>query len=318
MKRKITTLMVLALTTMLTITPAIAATLALNSSNTVLGNYSKMKCSTGLTCTLSGGQLTVVSSPTLTGTTLSLSSTLAATGNFSINTNKFNVTASSGNTTVAGTLGVTGAVSASSTVDSAGNFSVATNKFNVTAGSGNTTVAGTLGVTGATTFTGGVATSSGANSNFMAWKPSSLTSGTSTQASATHVYVTQVFIPYNATLTGVYVNNGATVGTNKYVAILYSSSGAVLANSTTAGITTSGADAYQQLAFAATYAAVGPAIYYVGLQVNGTTDRFRTVPAVGQYGGFTADISGQTFGTAATITPPTTFTADVGPVVFTY
>ncbi|MBI3418623.1 MAG: DUF2793 domain-containing protein [Proteobacteria bacterium] len=36
-------------------------------------------------------------------------STLGVTGNFAVNTNKFNVTASSGNTTVAGTLGVTGA-----------------------------------------------------------------------------------------------------------------------------------------------------------------------------------------------------------------
>ncbi len=43
-----------------------------------------------------------------------------------------------------GTLGVTG------------DFDVNTDKFNVTAASGNTTVAGTLGVTGATTLTGGL------------------------------------------------------------------------------------------------------------------------------------------------------------------
>jgi len=45
-----------------------------------------------------------------------LSSTLNVVGDFSVNTNKFNVTASSGNTTVAGTLGVTGAVTANAGV----------------------------------------------------------------------------------------------------------------------------------------------------------------------------------------------------------
>ena len=81
-----------------------------------------------------------------------LSSTLAVTGNISVNTNKFNVTARNGNTRLAGTLGVSGATTLSSTLDVTGNLSVNTNKFNVTAASGNTTLAGTLGVTGATTL----------------------------------------------------------------------------------------------------------------------------------------------------------------------
>ena len=64
------------------------------------------------------------------------------TGDISVNTNKFNITAASGNTTIAGTLGVLS------------NLAINTNKFNVAALSGNTTIAGTLGVTGATTLTG--------------------------------------------------------------------------------------------------------------------------------------------------------------------
>ena len=64
-------------------------------------------------------------------------------GNFDVNTNKFNITAATGNTTIAGTLGVTD------------NVAVNTNKFNVTAASGNTTIAGTLAVTGKSTFTAG-------------------------------------------------------------------------------------------------------------------------------------------------------------------
>jgi len=90
--------------------------------------------------------------------------TLSATGDFAINTNKFNVTAASGNTAVAGTLGVTGDVAVNTnkftvtatsgntavagTLGVTGDVAVNTNKFTVTAASGNTAVAGTLGVTG--------------------------------------------------------------------------------------------------------------------------------------------------------------------------
>lgn len=153
--------------------------------------------------------------------------------------------------------------------------------------------------------------------NFMGWRPSTLTSGTSTTPGATTVYMSQVFIPGSVTLTGIKVNNGATVGTDKYIAALFSSSGAVLANSALAGTTTAGADAYQTLAFTSTYAAV-PGVYWIGLYVNGTTDRFRSTPAVGQYGGLAGSVTGQTFGTVAAVTVPTTFTADKGPVAFTY
>ena len=52
---------------------------------------------------------------TFTATTGTFSSTLGVTGDFSVNTNKFNVTASSGDTTVAGTLGVTGVATFSTT-----------------------------------------------------------------------------------------------------------------------------------------------------------------------------------------------------------
>ena len=50
-----------------------------------------------------------------TATTGTFSSTLGVTGDFSINTNKFNVTASSGDTSIAGTLTVTGTPTFSTT-----------------------------------------------------------------------------------------------------------------------------------------------------------------------------------------------------------
>ena len=56
---------------------------------------------------------------------------------------------------ITGTLTASGAVTASSTANVVGNFSVATNKFNVTAASGNTSVAGTLTVTGVADFADG-------------------------------------------------------------------------------------------------------------------------------------------------------------------
>ena len=50
----------------------------------------------------------------------------------------------------------TGNVATAGTLASTGDFAVNTNKFNVTASSGNTTVAGTVGVTGAATLSGGI------------------------------------------------------------------------------------------------------------------------------------------------------------------
>lgn len=67
-----------------------------------------------------------------------MSGALNVVGDFSVATNKFNVTASSGNTAIAGTANVVG------------DLSVATNKFNVTAASGNTAIAGSLAVGGGT------------------------------------------------------------------------------------------------------------------------------------------------------------------------
>jgi hypothetical protein len=76
------------------------------------------------------------------GASATIGNTLAVTGDVSVNTNKFNVTALSGNTAIAGTLGV------------AGNVAVATNKFTIAAGSGDTVVAGTLNVSGTSTLAG--------------------------------------------------------------------------------------------------------------------------------------------------------------------
>lgn len=155
--------------------------------------------------------------------------------------------------------------------------------------------------------------------NFPTWPANATTtSGTSTTPSATTVYLSQVFIPYSVTLTGINVDNAATCGTNKYIVALFSAAGVPLANSALAGVLCSGTSAYQAIPFTSTYAAVGPGVYWIGIYMNGTTDRFYTIPAGGAQSGLSGTVTAQTFGTVATVVPPTTFTAGAGPVAFTY
>jgi len=142
--------------------------------------------------------------------------------------------------------------------------------------------------------------------------------GTSTTPVAGTIYWADVFIPETAkVLTGVGVLNAATVGTNKWVVGLYNSAGALVANSALAGALTAGANAFQQVAFTATYTTPKPGRYWIGVQLDGTTDRFRTIAAATWIDVLTTSATG-TFGTLTALTPPTTFTADTGPVAYVY
>lgn len=142
------------------------------------------------------------------------------------------------------------------------------------------------------------------------------TVGTDSTPVTTEVDVAEVFIPCNMTVTGIAFLKGSVVTNDEVIVSLYDSAGAVVANSALAGTTTAATvDIYQRVAFTAPYAAVGPATYYVGLSFNGTTDRYNTHV----FGNFRAGtITGETFGTLATITPPTTFTASQGPIASLY
>jgi len=138
-------------------------------------------------------------------------------------------------------------------------------------------------------------------------------SGTAPAAN-TDMYCTELDVPYSKYVTGLAVLNGTTVGTDKHLLILYDATGNLLANSATAGATTSGTSVYQTYAFTSPYYVVGPAKYYGCMQSSGTTDTVRmAVTSQGDYV-TTKQVTGQTFGTiAATITVPTTFTTAVGP-----
>lgn len=84
------------------------------------------------------------------GGPMTVGGTADIAGNFSVATSKFTVAASTGNTAVAGTLGVTGATTVAALTTS-GDVIVGSSKVTVAAASGNTAIAGTLAVTGATT-----------------------------------------------------------------------------------------------------------------------------------------------------------------------
>lgn len=211
------------------------------------------------------------------------------------------------------------------------NATITTNK-NLSVGgtlavTGAATITGALTVTGAQTFTGAVTPTGGvaaAGGFAVAGRlfhtggvPAQVTTaGTDATPVTTETYIGEVFIPANVTLTGISIFNGSATGTSGKVCVaLANSSGAVVANSATAGTTIVGTDAYQRLPFTATYAAVGPATYYVLSQYNATDTRYNA-HTFGDFGA--AKKTGETFGTFTTVTAPTTFTTALANIASLY
>ena len=233
-------------------------------------------------------------------------------------------------------VGATGAAPAPQTMSqdctlSAAGVITCTKTNNVALTSAATTAIGTSGATIpllstantwtlAQTPTGGIAAAGGfsaspRNIHSCARAPTTTTFGTDTTPATTETYIAEVFVPANMTVTGVSVLNGSAVAGNIGVA-LATSAGAVVASTAAAGVAASGTAAYQLVPFSAPYAAVGPATYYVLLQSNNTGYRFRSQLAPGNCGANKK--TGETFGTWTTVTAPTTFTADLGPIAALY
>jgi len=142
--------------------------------------------------------------------------------------------------------------------------------------------------------------------------------GTDKSLVAGTIYVCDIFVPRNLTLTGISILNGATVGTDKWIVALYpTAGGAAVANSALAGTSSAGANVFQPIAFTSTYAAIGPARYWIALQSNGTADTIRTVAGSTFIDVLSTAVAGS-FGTLPSLTPPTTFTADWGPIAYVY
>ena len=139
--------------------------------------------------------------------------------------------------------------------------------------------------------------------------------------SAVHVagtwYRAEIQVPHLAQWTGIGVLNGATVGTDNLMVALYDTNGVLITNSAVAGVLSAGANAMQNIALLQS-PILQPGRYFVAVQCNGTTATTRRQAAANGSNTMTSSAAG-TFGTVPTsFTPPTTFTADVGPIAWLY
>jgi uncharacterized protein (UPF0333 family) len=201
-----------------------------------------------------------------------------------------------------------------------------TDWYEISRAGGNVAVAGaatfasTVAATGAITATGGIAYPTNAAFQWADGGGTPLaTHGTDAAATAGGRFWTGIQLLNNKTLTGIFYLIGSVGGTDSVVVDLYNSAGTLVASSYSgaagpAAIVGTAAN-IQKVAFTSTYAAVA-GTYYISIQFNGTTAKFRAYPIPGS--AFIAATAAGTFRTAAGITPGTTFTADVGPISGVY
>jgi len=184
------------------------------------------------------------------------------------------------------------------------------------------TIADTLKVTGVTTATGGIASATAVPGFYAGqWHPVAATSGTDTTPAEKKLFVTSIFIPCNKKIKGIGFLVGSVGGTNKVVAGIWSAAGKLLGHTseTTEGTLAGTAAEIQQIDLTAEYSAVGPAVYFIGLTMNGNTARLRSIPKnTAGANVFSEEITITAKNTLADITAPTAFTADKGPVSWVY
>lgn len=142
--------------------------------------------------------------------------------------------------------------------------------------------------------------------------PSSATDGTDVTASTTATYVCELNLSCSMLLTGAAILQGST-GAGNCTLYLLDYNGAQLAK--TASFSVAGSTAqYVGNNFLSSYFAAGPGRYYIAAQFDNASNKFRA-HALGLFG---ASSVASTYGVLPTLTPPTGFTANVGPIVSTY
>lgn len=144
------------------------------------------------------------------------------------------------------------------------------------------------------------------------------TEGTNLSAVVTEMYVAELFVPCNMTITGAAVLWGDATEGNAKIA-LFDATGARVALSASTDVAAYTADSYgSRIAFAAPYAAKGPATYYLGVICDSSSNRINT-HILGNFGaGKITSLVYATEAGYATITPPTTFTTGLGPIATLY
>jgi hypothetical protein len=180
----------------------------------------------------------------------------------------------------------------------------------------NLSVGGTLSVTGTVTASGGIAGATPVAIDTVPIGSVAYASfGNDTTMVAGTVYFIGIVIPRNFTVTNINVLQGTIAGTDKLIGALYNSAGTLVANSALAGVTVTTSNTFLTLPLTSTYSAIGPGQYYLSISSNGTTDKIRTVAANTFVTANTNSATG-TFGTLAAITPPTSFSANKGPIAY--
>jgi len=128
-------------------------------------------------------------------------------------------------------------------------------------------------------------------------------------------YFVNVELGFDTDVTGIGVLVGSTGGTDLWTFELHDSTGALVATSLATGTTAGTANTFQRLAFTSVYHAVA-GTYYIVAQSNGTTAKLGTYASPG-LPLVTGSATG-TLGTPASITPPTTYSANLGPIAVLY
>lgn len=145
-----------------------------------------------------------------------------------------------------------------------------------------------------------------------------LSNNLSTTTVAGTRYYSEVDVAPGTVVTGISALIGAVGGTDKFIYELHDNAGNMIATTALAGVTVGTAGTYQSIPFTAPVTLpntiAGP--YFIVVQSNGTTAKIATynAPTASR---LTGSATG-TFGTSAAITPPTTYTAGVGPVAILY
>lgn len=130
-------------------------------------------------------------------------------------------------------------------------------------------------------------------------------------------YYSSINIGFPQVITGVSVKIGTTGGTDNWIVELHGPTGTLLATSATAGTLAGTAATWQQIPFTTPYTLNQPGQYFLVLQSVGTTATFESLNAPTSSAVVTGSATGS-FGTGASIVPPTTYTANLGPKALVY
>lgn len=159
--------------------------------------------------------------------------------------------------------------------------------------------------------------------------PTALASIGTNTTNAVNYFMTDIWIPCNRFVKTVGVLQGGTAGTDKILVAIYDSQGVLLASSALAGLSLNGSgNTFLELSLALDGAGnaitgvtlYGPGQYYIGVQGNGTAvGAIQTIKAATYIDCCCNTVTATPFGTLpATVTVPTSFVADKGPIVYVF